>query len=260
MTRTSRHYSIGELAHLSGVSVRALHHYDTIGLLQPVRSGQGAYRVYREEDVLRLQEILFYRAMDMPLSQIGSLLDAEPDRLTRLRAHRSVLVDRADQARRMLATLDDTIAALEENRTMSNEDIYRPFAPEKQAEYEAWLTDTYGADMADAIEHSKQTHADASERMQAFMARLEEIETGLVTHFDAGIEAASDENAELLEAHRQLMSEIWGKPCPVEGVSGLADLYLSHPDFVARYERLSPRFSQYLAAAMKAHASRLKIT
>jgi hypothetical protein len=53
------------------------------------------------------------------------------------------------------------------------------------------------------------------------------------------------------------MAKLWGKPCPAEGITGLADLYLSHPDFVARYERLAPGFSQWLPTAMKAHAARL---
>jgi hypothetical protein len=54
------------------------------------------------------------------------------------------------------------------------------------------------------------------------------------------------------------MARLWGKPCPAEGYHGLADLYLSHPDFVARYERLAPQFSQWLPDAMKAHAERLR--
>jgi hypothetical protein len=49
---------------------------------------------------------------------------------------------------------------------------------------------------------------------------------------------------------------MWGRPCSVEGYSGLADLYLAHPDFVARYERIENGFAAYLTTAMKLHASK----
>jgi hypothetical protein len=49
---------------------------------------------------------------------------------------------------------------------------------------------------------------------------------------------------------------MWGRPCGVQAYSGLADLYLAHPDFVARYERIGAGFAQYLSGAMKIHAAR----
>jgi hypothetical protein len=49
---------------------------------------------------------------------------------------------------------------------------------------------------------------------------------------------------------------MWGTPCPAERYAGLADLYLSHPDFVARYESIEKGFAEYLVTAMKAHAKK----
>jgi len=56
------------------VTVRTLHHYDAVGLLSP-RPGRAGYRLYREEDLLRLQQILFFRELDFPLEQIAAILD-----------------------------------------------------------------------------------------------------------------------------------------------------------------------------------------
>ena len=67
--------SIGELARAAGVSVRALHHYDAIGLLSPARTAENGYRVRIRGDALRLQEILFYRAAGLPLAEIAALLE-----------------------------------------------------------------------------------------------------------------------------------------------------------------------------------------
>jgi len=70
-------YKVKELAELSGVSVRTLHWYDRIGLLTPQREENG-YRSYSTAQVDRLQEILFYRQMGIPLEEIKMLLSA-PD-------------------------------------------------------------------------------------------------------------------------------------------------------------------------------------
>ena len=67
--------TVKQVAKLSGVSVRALHHYDEIGLLKPASTGRNRYRYYGEEELLRLQQILLHRELDIPLNEIGAILD-----------------------------------------------------------------------------------------------------------------------------------------------------------------------------------------
>jgi len=70
-----RTYRVSEVAQISGISVRALHHYDEIGLLVPkARSGAG-YRLYSDDDLLRLQQILIGREQGLPLEEIRRSLD-----------------------------------------------------------------------------------------------------------------------------------------------------------------------------------------
>jgi MerR family transcriptional regulator, thiopeptide resistance regulator len=73
-----RRYRVGELASLTGVSVRTLHHYDQIGLLKPSAHSEGGYRLYSENELLRLQQILMLRYLGFGLVSIGTLLD-RPD-------------------------------------------------------------------------------------------------------------------------------------------------------------------------------------
>ena len=70
-------YTVKQLARLSGVSVRTLHHYDEIGLLRPAFLGENRYRYYGREELLRLQDILFHRELGAPLQEIGELLARE---------------------------------------------------------------------------------------------------------------------------------------------------------------------------------------
>src|SRR6185503_20105901 len=62
--------TVRQVAKAAGVSVRTLHHYDAIGLLKPTHVGANGYRFYGKAELLRLQQILFYRELGMPLAGI----------------------------------------------------------------------------------------------------------------------------------------------------------------------------------------------
>jgi DNA-binding transcriptional MerR regulator len=63
-----------EFAKLSGVTVRALHHYDRLGLLRPKQRSSAGYRLYSDGDFARLEQIVVLKFLGMPLKQIKSLL------------------------------------------------------------------------------------------------------------------------------------------------------------------------------------------
>lgn len=70
---------VGELAKRSGVTVRTLHHYDSIGLLRPSGRSEGGYRLYNRADVARLHGIQVLRGMGLPLEEIGAMLAQDGD-------------------------------------------------------------------------------------------------------------------------------------------------------------------------------------
>ena len=196
MDKRIKTYSIGEVARASGVSVRMLRHYDEIGLL-PAFVRDNGYRAYGQEDLERLQEILAYRAMEFGLAEIADLMAGE-DRLERLRQQRDRLAGKLDGLRDVLETLDEAIDYARKGHVMSIEDLYKPFSAEKQAEYEAWLVETYGEAMAEAIATSKTAVQKIPEGMEGQMEKLKELEGALVEAFQAGAEAADA----LCEEHR----------------------------------------------------------
>lgn len=255
-----KHYTVQQLAKLSGVSVRTLHHYDEIGLLKPAFTGDNRYRYYGWEELLRLQQILFYRELGMPLLEIAALLD-DPgfDRIAALRGHRERLVAEAERHRRLIQTIDRTIVELTGAATMNHTDLYDGFTPEKQSEYERWLVDRYGAKMQESIDRSRKKlgNLDAHDRRDSMMS-LAEIEGSLVAAFQAGLPPDANALAPKIERHRAWVATMWNRPCLPDAYAGLADLYRSHPDFVQRYETLAPGFCEFLVAAMKAHAMRLE--
>src|SRR5438046_422083 len=106
-------YTVGRFAELTGVSVRTLHHYDRIGLLPPAERTASGYRLYRHEDLLRLQQILTLRYLGFGLANIAELLErADFDLQASLAIQREAL--RARQAR--IAELEETLGRLLEER------------------------------------------------------------------------------------------------------------------------------------------------
>lgn len=252
-------YTVKQVAKLSGVSVRALHHYDEIGLLKPAHIGTNRYRYYGQEELLRLQQILIHRELDIPLAEIAAIIDAPGfDRLATLAAQRDKLEQEAKRYAELVRTIDRTIARLKGDRAMQDADLYKGISPEKQAEYEAWLIDRYGGDMPGRIKASKKMVGQLTkDEMEKLQDELKELEQGLAEGLRRGVSRESASLDPLLERHRAWVGFMWDKPCPPDAYAGLADLYLSHPDFIARYESIEPGFAEYLAGAMKAYAGRL---
>jgi MerR family transcriptional regulator, thiopeptide resistance regulator len=101
-------FRVREFADLSGVTVKALHHYDRLGLLRPART-QAGYRVYSAADLSRLEQIVALRFLGIPLKKIRALLDRDPRPLQfTLRQQREVL---EDQRRRLNLAIEALVEA-----------------------------------------------------------------------------------------------------------------------------------------------------
>lgn len=246
-------HTVRQLARLSGVSVRTLHHYDRIGLLKPASVGANGYRYYGEPELLRLQQILLHRELGMPLAEIGPLLAAEAeDRITQLRRHRELLAERADRHRELISTIDQTLASLEGGITVEPASLYQGFSAEKQAEYENWLIERHGEPMQNDIEASRRHLAAGSPRdLRDRLHELSGLEEALAALCRERVSPTDTRLAPLLRRHCEWVASMWGKPCPPAAYAGLADLYETHPDFRSRYDALAPGFADFLPRAMR---------
>jgi len=145
---------------------------------------------------------------------------------------------------------------------MANAELYKGFSAEKQAGYETWLIEKYGQPMRTGIARQKKSWAKRSpagqkEFLQASGKELYEVEQALARALRDGLDPASEAVGLLIGRHRAWVAMMWDRPCSPESYSGLADLYLAHPDFVTRYETIEQGFAEYLAGAMKLHAKKI---
>ena len=129
--------TVKQLSEIAGVTPRTLRYYDKIGLLKPSRVGDNGYRYYDDEALLRLQQILLYRELGIPLEDIKRIMGSPDfDVLSALESHREELRKRIARMERLVTTVDDTILHLKGKKEMSQRQMFEAFSDEQQAEYE----------------------------------------------------------------------------------------------------------------------------
>lgn len=122
-------YTVKKLAKLSGISVRTLRFYDTIGLLKPAYYGDNNYRYYEEEQILMLQQILFYRELNFSLNDIQRIISSDDfNKIDALISHKQILTQSLERTRQLIKTIDQTIAHLRGKITMRDEELFASFA------------------------------------------------------------------------------------------------------------------------------------
>jgi MerR family transcriptional regulator, thiopeptide resistance regulator len=139
-------YTVKTLAQLSGVSIRTLHYYDEIGLLKPAFTTESGYRYYQEEQLLMLQQILFFKELGFSLTHIQQVIGRDDfNKSIALRSHKKVLHDKIKRLQELIGTIDETLHNLEGKHTMKqNEMLFKGFEveSEQQRTYEQYL-ETY---------------------------------------------------------------------------------------------------------------------
>ena len=122
-------YTVNKLAKISGISIRALRFYDQIGLLKPAYYGDNNYRYYEEEQLLMLQQILFYRELNFSLNDIQRIISSDDfNKIDALISHKQILTQSLDRTKKLIKTIDQTIAHLRDKIIMRDEELFVGFA------------------------------------------------------------------------------------------------------------------------------------
>ncbi|WP_323702422.1 MerR family transcriptional regulator [Mammaliicoccus sp. Dog046] len=120
--------TVKEVSNLVGISVRTLHHYDKINLLKPSMISEAGYRLYSEDNIDRLQQILFFKALDFPLKKIKSILDDPSfDKQEALFMHKRMLLEKKTQIEQIIQTIEQTEKHLKGEINMTNEEKFKGF-------------------------------------------------------------------------------------------------------------------------------------
>ncbi len=119
---------IKEVAKLAGITVRTLHYYDEIGLLKPARITDSGYRLYSDENVAMLQQILFFKELGFSLKTIKEIVHNPAfDRIEALKLHRKMLLEKKQRIDNMIETIDKTLKHLKGEIDMSHQEKFAGF-------------------------------------------------------------------------------------------------------------------------------------
>jgi MerR family transcriptional regulator, thiopeptide resistance regulator len=247
-----RSYQVSEVARITGVSVRALHHYDEIGLLVPEERTDAGYRRYGQDDLLRLQQILIGREQGLTLEEIRrSLDDPHFDHRRALQQQKRRLQDHARRTDAMIRAVDAALAVIEGGRggTMDPERLFDGFDP---AHYEAEAHERWG-DTDAYRESAKRTHRYTQDDWRHIQEEQTDIYAAAVAALQAGRAPDSAEAMGIAERHRNSIGR-WFYPCSTAMHAGLADLWEADRRFAENIDRFGAGLTAFLAAAVRANA------
>ncbi|WP_407344147.1 MerR family transcriptional regulator [Pengzhenrongella phosphoraccumulans] len=238
-------WQIGELARLSGVTSRTLRHYDAIGLLEPRDVGPGGRRAYGRDELLRLQQILVLRELDVPLATVADMLSGEL--LERLREHHERLLTERDRFDRLARTVATTITALTKGEDMAADKLYEGF---DNSAYDAEARERWGEDPVDRGNAAWERLGPAGQA--AHHAETAAINAGLAAAMAEGA-ASGDARVQALVARHFAQISIFWTPTAA-AYEGLGQMYVDDERFAATYDAVAPGLPAYLHEAMTVYA------
>jgi DNA-binding transcriptional MerR regulator len=244
-------YTVKKVSKLSGVSVRTLHFYDEIGLLKPAHVAENGYRYYGEDELLKLQQILFFRELGFQLADIQQIMGADDfQQLDALRSHQQLLRRKVDRMTTLLATIDKTIARMEGRSPMQNEELFEGFDWAQQAKYEEEVKARWGAELLE--ESKRRTAGFTKEDWQA--VKDEQLAQGAAWKavLDKGLPPEHPEVQAVVRRHFDWINRFY---TPTREVyTGLGQMYRDDPRFRANYDQYDPRLADFLPEAMRVFA------
>jgi len=246
-------FTVKQLSKLAGVTPRTLHHYDAIGLLKPSRVGDNGYRYYGEESLLRLQQILFYRELGIPLEDIKKIMGRRDfDVLGALHSHKDALQKQVARLNRLIGTVDNTINHLKGNNAMSNKAYFEGFSEEEQEKYAAEAEKMY--DPETVRESNRKWKAYPAAKKEAILAEGNAIYTDMIAAMPKG--AASSEVQGIVERWRRHMDYFWTPK--LDQLLDLVNGYNDDPRFRANFDKMHPQLAEFFREAVKVYVANQK--
>lgn len=245
-------YSVEALAKLSRISVRTLHYYDEIGLLNPLIRMVNGRRYYGTQQFLQLQRILYFKEIGFSLKKIKSILALKNvSQVSLLSAQKEVLEKEIKRLERLTKSIDRTIEHYK-GCTMSEEEICNQFdnIESKVKEHVKIAEEKFGKELMD--KSRKIMESMNKEEMTVHQGRILEIINKIVAAINNNIEPSSEEAQDLMQEYVSVVSVLTPMTRELYLTSREAILEDLGP-FSAR--KLHQKFPEYMYEAMGVFAN-----
>ncbi|WP_165905000.1 MerR family transcriptional regulator [Parashewanella curva] len=245
-------YNVSQLSKLAGVSVRTLHHYDEIGLLQAKRNSANGYREYNQHDLAKLQQILIYRELGFSLVDITNVLSAEDyELISVLKQQQDLLQKRITESQSMLSSLNDTLAVLEGRE---NYEIYFSGIPKEKAQRWKDMMNEKAGDEKMSVMYQRLSKLSKAEN-KALYQDVERWMQGFIAVMDKPVD--SQEVQLMVKQHYQMTEQMFEKTMgdefkglDVELYQHVMDLLKSDQVTIEIYEHYKSGITEHLYQAM----------
>ena len=240
---------VKEVAEITGISVRTLHYYDELGLLSPATSEAG-YRLYTDEDLEKLQQILFFKALDFPLKKIKNILDQPDfDRLEAMEFQKDILYEKKRRLNKMITTIDKTIQNVKGEIRMTDKEKFEGFDFSHNP-YEKEARERYGDDAVDRSNQkvkklSKVEQKELSHSFDSIYKKLANLKHN---------EPDSVEAQEAIDEWYQFLNRNFGYHYSLDAFKGLGQMYVDDKRFTKNIDRYGEGLSIFMRDAMAVYA------
>jgi DNA-binding transcriptional MerR regulator len=244
---------VKEVAELVGISIRTLHHYDEINLLNPQQLTSSGYRLYSTEDLERLQQILFFRELGFSLKEIKKIIDNPAfDRREALHVQRNMLVEKRKRIDRMIATIDKTIQHMKGEIQMTDQEKFEGFDfsrnPYEQEARERWGNEAVDRSQAKLDRLGKERQRALGEKMNAIYRELAALRDK---------EPGSEQAQTAIREWYNLLQEMTGQWYSPEAFKNLGQMYVDDERFTKNIDQFGNGLSRFMRDAMAIFAERV---
>jgi len=246
--------TVGQVASEFGVTVRTMHHYDAIGLLRPTERSLSGYRLYTDEDLIRLRQIVAYRRLGFSLDEVAAVLESDADPLSHLRRQRVAVSQRISELGSLADALDRAMEAEMNGYQITKEEQREIFGEAFSDEYAQEAEERWGDSDAWAQSQERTKHY-TKEQWQQVKAETDDINDAFAALLTAGEPATGDKATQVAERSRQHITK-WFYDCPPQMHAGIAQMYVDDPRFAANYENHTPGLARFVHDAVQANAER----
>lgn len=244
-------FTINKLGKMAGISTRTLRYYDEIGLLKPKKLSPSGYRIYGQEEVDMLQQILFYRELGFSLDNIKKVvISSSFDRQHALSAHLSALLAKRNQLNELIINVEKTMSVMKGETTMLDQEKFEGFKQkiidENEKKYGSEILTKYGNDVIDKC------NAKLSGMTQEQYAETKKLSLKLNNTLKLAFETGDPSGKLAMEAcemHKKWLMYFWSNYSKEAHIC-LAQTYVDDSRFTEYYDKIAPGCAKFLRDAI----------
>lgn len=252
-------YTVNKLAKLSGVSARTLRYYDEIDLLKPRRVSSNGYRIYGDEQINMLQQILFYRELGVSLDEIKEII-SEPsfNKEKALKTHLIALTEKKEQLETMIENVIKTMAAMKGETIMSDKEKFEGFKKkvieENEKKYGTEIRQKYGDESIDDSNAKVAAMTEEQWRRQEDLSK--KINETLKKAMKTG-DPADELSQRVCDMHREWLCMFWKEGMYSKEIhKGMGEMYVYDERFKAYYDKIDQGAAEFLRDALNIYCTK----